>query len=415
MRSRVLSCIAATTLCGLTILLRLAAQEQQAQTPIFTVLHAFTGSDGAFPISGVLRDAAGNLYGTTSAGGQVTCSNVSDLCGVVFKLDTIGKETVLHSFTGKADGAHPAFGSVLRNAGNVYGTTFAGGSTNCANGGCGVVFKLASTGKETVLHSFTGRADGANPLAGLIRDNAGNLYGTTFAGGSAACAGGCGVVFKLSPTGTETVLHRFTGGVDGANPLAALIRDNAGNLYGTTQSGGAFHRGVVFKLDMSAKETVLHNFTGGADGSAPAAGGGLVRDSAGNLYGTTNGGGGSTICADGCGIVFKLAPTGTETVLHRFRGGADGAHPAAGLVRDSAGNLYGITASGGGLGCGGQGCGIIFRLDATGKETVLHRFTAGKDGAGPDGGLVRDSAGTLYGTAQNGGALRLGVIFKITP
>jgi uncharacterized repeat protein (TIGR03803 family) len=360
MRSRVLSCIAATTLCGLTILLRLAAQEQQAQTPIFTVLHAFTGSDGAFPISGVLRDAAGNLYGTTSAGGQVTCSNVSDLCGVVFKLDTIGKETVLHSFTGKADGAHPAFGSVLRNAGNVYGTTFAGGSTNCPNGGCGVVF-------------------------------------------------------KLSPTGTETVLHRFTGGLDGANPLAALIRDNAGNLYGTTQSGGAFHRGVVFKLDMSAKQTVLHNFTGGADGSAPAAGGGLVRDSAGNLYGTTNGGGGSTICADGCGIVFKLAPTGTETVLHRFRGGADGAHPAAGLVRDSAGNLYGITASGGGLGCGGQGCGIIFRLDATGKETVLHRFTAGKDGAGPDGGLVRDSAGTLYGTAQNGGALRLGVIFKITP
>jgi uncharacterized repeat protein (TIGR03803 family) len=323
---------------------------------------------------------------------------------------------VLHSFTGKTDGAHPALGSVLRDAaGNVYGTTVAGGSSACPNGGCGVVFKLAPTGKETVLHSFTGRADGANPLAGLTRDGAGNLYGATFAGGSTVCAGGCGVVFKLAPTGTETVLHRFTGGVDGAKPLAGLVRDNAGNLYGTTSGGGAFHRGVVFKLDTSGKETVLHKFAGGADGSAPGAGGGLVRDNAGNLYGTTDGAGGSTVCAGGCGVVFKLAPTGTETVLHRFRGGADGAHPAAGLVRDSAGNLYGITTLGGGVGCGGQGCGIVFKLAPTGTETVLHRFTAGKDGAGPDGGLVRDSAGNLYGTAQDGGAFRLGEIFKLTP
>ena len=414
MSCRILTCITAMTLFALTIPVRLSGQEQQA--PIFTVLHAFTGSDGAFPVAGVLRDAAGNLYGTTSAGGQVTCSNVSDLCGVVFKLGTTGKETVLHSFTGRADGAHPAFGSVLRDAaGNLYGTTFAGGSTACPNGGCGLVFKLGATGKETVLHSFTGRADGANPLAGLIQDNAGNLYGTTFSGGSTACAGGCGVVFKLAPTGKETVLHSFTGGVDGANPLAGLVRDLAGNLYCTAQSGGAFHRGVVFKLDTTGKETVLHSFTGGVDGSAPAAGGGLVQDNAGNLYGTTNGGGGSTVCVGGCGIVFKLAPTGKETVLHRFRGGADGAHPAAGLVRDSANNVYGITALGGGLGCGGQGCGIVFKLDTTGKETVLHRFTAGQDGAGPDGGLVRDNAGNLYGTAQNGGALRLGVVFKLTP
>jgi uncharacterized repeat protein (TIGR03803 family) len=179
-----------------------------------------------------------------------------------------------------------------------------------------VVFRLSPSGSETVLYSFTGGADGANPSAGLVRDAAGNLYGTTFLGGveSGSCGGSCGVVFKLSPTGSETVLHSFTGGADGANPSAGLIQDAAGNLYGTTFLGGVESDscggscGVVFKLSPTGSETVLHSFTGGADGAGPYAG--LIQDAAGNLYGTTSEGGANSVCplSPGCGVVFRLAP-----------------------------------------------------------------------------------------------------------
>jgi len=319
---------------------------------------------------------------------------------------------------------------VRDNAGNLYGTTSTGGGH-----GFGVVFKLDTTGRETVLHSFTGGADGANPNfgdPGLLRDVAGNLYGTTGAGGDLACRfvpalpsslsfPGCGVVFKLGTTGKETVLHSFTGGADGADPATGLVRDAAGNLYGNTGAGGDLACGggsgcgVVFKLDTTGKETVLHRFTGGADGAAPSTAAGLVRDAAGNLYGNTFTGGHGT-CPGGCGVVFKLGTTGKETVLHSFTGGSDGAAPEAGLVRDNAGNLYGTTDSGGDLACGsGFGCGVVFKLDTTGKEIVLHKFTGGKDGAFPAGRLVRDSAGNLYGTTQSGGAFFSGVVFKLTP
>jgi uncharacterized repeat protein (TIGR03803 family) len=326
--------------------------------PSFVVLHSFAGppTDGANPLASLLRDAAGNLYGTTYFGG-------ASKAGVVFKLSPTGAETVLYSFTGGADGANPTAGLFRDAAGNLYGTTEYGGAD-----GAGVVFELVrcNSGYDfKVLHRFTGGGDGGLPLAGLIQDQAANLYGTTANGGAASkeCPAGCGTIFKLSPTGTETVLHKFSGG-DGASPGpgVGLIRDAEGNLYGTTEIGGAPSIvcnggcGTVFKLSPTGTETILYGFTGGADGATPYAG--LIQDAAGNLYGTTYVGGSS-----GPGVVFKLSPTGTETVLHSFTDGADGGLPSAGLVQDAAGNLYGTTGQGGATTCHPRyGCGVVFRL-----------------------------------------------------
>jgi uncharacterized repeat protein (TIGR03803 family) len=202
---------------------------------------------------------------------------------------------------------------------------------------CGTVFKLDTKGHRTILHRFTElRRDGEFPRAGLFRDASGNLYSTTTSGGS----GGSGIVFKLDTAGNETVLHAFEG-PDGAVPFSGLIQDGTGNFYGATTSGGDF--GTVYKLDPQGNETVLYTFTGGDDGSAPF--GNLVMDTAGNLYGTTYAGGKNTACFDGegCGVAFKLDPSGQETVLHSFTGGADGFGPEAGLVMDATGNLYGTT------------------------------------------------------------------------
>ncbi len=354
---------------------------RSVQAQSFTVLYSFTIADGVGPKPGLVRDKAGNLYGTTQRGGGSGAGEV-----------TAGTETVLYSFTGSPDGA-PVSGLVRDKAGNLYGI---GGS------GAGTVFKLDTTGTLTVLHSFAG-PDGAFPLAALVRDKTGNLYGTTTVGG----ASGAGTVFKLDTAGTETVLHSFTGGADGANPYGGLVRDKAGNLYGTTTGGGPLNCfgtdgcGVVFKLDTTGTETVLHTFIG-PDGTFPI--GDLVRDKAGNLYGTTYAGG-----TYGEGTVFKLETTGTETVLYSFTGLADGAVPRAGLVRDKAGNLYGTTAEGGNLSCG-----VVFKVDPAGRETVLHSFTGGADGCILYGGLVRDKAG-LYGTTANGGASGVGTVFKLTP
>ena len=243
-------------------------------------------------------------------------------------------ESVLHSFAGRIDGTEPLFSGVIRDpAGNLYGTTYSGGTSNY-----GTVFKIDTSGNETVLYSFTGRADGRTPYAGLVRDQAGRLYGTTYNGGlrTAMCTSGCGVVFEVNANGQEKVLHYFTGGADGALPIGGLIRDEAGNLYGTTQMGGASGSGTVFKLDATGVETVLYSFAGVPDGQYPFAG--LIRDSAGNLYGTTSNGG-----AIGFGTVFKLDAAGHETVLYSFTGGSDGGSPQAPLLRDKNGNLYGTT------------------------------------------------------------------------
>jgi uncharacterized repeat protein (TIGR03803 family) len=410
-----------------------------AETGQETVLYGFTGgADGAYPAAGVIRDAAGNLYGTTSSGGAANA-------GVVYKLDPgTGQETVLHSFTGGADGGYPVGGVILDSAGNLFGTTPGGGAQ-----GQGVVFKLDAAGHETVLHSFDG-SDGDGPQSGVIRDPAGNLYGTTYFGG----ASDAGVVFKVDAAGQETVLYSFTGGADGGNPQGGVIRDAAGNLNGTTFHGGGAGAGVVFQVEGAGQETVEYSFNVAADGANPyasliadAAGnlygtteyggiglgivfevdtagqesvlysftlgahgaegaeprGTLARDSDGNLYGATNNGG-----AADAGVVFSLSATGTAAVLYTFTGGADGGYPYDGVIRDTAGNLYGTTAYG-----GAAGAGVVFKVEATGRETVLYTFTGGADGANPFAGVILDSAGNLYGTTAYGGAAGAGVVFQL--
>jgi uncharacterized repeat protein (TIGR03803 family) len=251
------------------------------------------------------------------------------------------------------------------------------------------------------LYSFKGGADGVSPYAGVIQDAQGNLYGTTFYGGEVACSGGCGTVFKLSKTGKETVLYRFKGGADGASPIAGVIQDADGTLYGTAVLGGdttcAGGCGVVFKLNKTGKLTVLHRFTGGSDGGQPATG--VIQDAHGNLYGTAEFGGDLSCGQDGvgCGTVFKLSKTGKYTVLHTFTGGTDGANPNAGVIKDANGNLYGTTYDGGSSHCN-SGCGTVFTLSATGKETVLYRFEGPPDGQGPEGQLVRDARGNSTGS-----------------
>jgi uncharacterized repeat protein (TIGR03803 family) len=378
----------------------LATPPVQAQT--LTVLYSFTGgSDGTEP-NGLVRDSAGNLYGTTPWGGDLNCGDHAG-CGTAFKLDSTNQLTVLHTFTGGADGALPLGTLLLDPAGNLFGTTQQGGNINCSLGsmGCGTVYELDAGGNKTMLYAFPGSLDGALPYGSLVRDTKGNLYGTTAWGGVATC-NECGTVFKLRATGgTDTILHKFTGRGDGTLVYAGVIRDAAGNLYGTTYYGGANNLGTVFKVDNTGKESVLHSFNGG-DGETPAAP--LVADGA-YLYGTTQGGGSYSI-----GTVFKVDKSGNETVLHSFGAPADGREPQGPLVHDVAGNLYGTTYSGGAFGYG-----TVFKIDTTGKETILHSFAGGADGLGPNSGVILDAAGNLYGTTFTGGAFNSGTIFKIAP
>ena len=516
-----------------------------ARPPAETVIHSFRYfPQGAAPYATLIRDQSGNLYGTTNQGGVYAA-------GAVFVLAPSGAYTVLYSFTGGSDGAHPYAGLIRDSAGNLYGTTFQGGSA-----GAGVVYKLSPAGQETVLYTFSGGVDGANPYAGVISDPAGNLYGTATAGGKS----NAGVVYKVDPSGTETVLYSFTGGADGANPYAGLIADPSGNLYGTTRGGGQASSGVLYKLNMSTGQTVLHSF-GPPSGETPMAGvirdpegnlfgtattviykfsanghysvlhdlpvgltggpasAGVIRDNQGNLYGTTdpvvgpipsyspfgsvyklntvgfltalysfpgapqsggaatgpNGGlvfdpfgnlygatpyggiGGmlyqvdaaghpqslyslpaaqngttprapvtvgpageiyGTTTAGGAanaGIVYKIQADGRQTVLYTFSGGDDGAYPQAGVALDSSGNIYGTTQSG-----GAANQGVVYKLTTAGQETVLHSFTGGVDGANPFGGVILDSSGNIYGTTFSGGAasrtgLPEGVVFKLDP
>jgi uncharacterized repeat protein (TIGR03803 family) len=255
-----------------------------------------------------------------------------------------------------------------------------------------------------VLYRFTGAADGAHPMAALLRDSKGNLYGEAYFGGG---ADNCGTVFKITPTGQETVLHTFKSS-DGCNPLGGLVADSKGNLYGITLAGGASLVGTVFTISPTLRETVLHSFQGGpADGEYPEKG--LVRDANGNLYGTTAVGGTSFE-----GTVFEVTPAGTETILHSFSGGADGSLPSSTLVIDTLGNLYGTTDNGGGSGCG-TGCGAVFEIDATGTERLLYSFADSPDGSHPYAGLLQDANGNLYGTTSSGGASSKGTVFKVVP
>jgi uncharacterized repeat protein (TIGR03803 family) len=327
------------------------------------------------------------------------------------------------------DGGYPAGGLIRRNR-VIYGTaSFLGAATGNCFTGCGTIFKLDSNGTETTLYSFLGGSDGDQPDTTLTMDDAGNLYGTTISGGQSSdiCHEGCGTIFKLAPDGTESVLYRFCGQrnkykcVDGGMPATKVLFDGAGNIYGATAWGGRgcpeVGCGVVFRLAPDGSENILYSFTGNRDGSSPNS---LIRDRQGNLYGTAGEGAG-TCFQYGCGTVFKIAPDGQETTLYRFCAApncTDGAQPN-GLVVDRAGNLYGTTAEGGNAGtCGGDGCGTVFKLSPEGKFTTLYAFCSEAnctDGASPDGGIVTDDAGNLYGTATYGGASNQGVLFEIKP
>jgi len=368
-------------------------------------------TDGFGPAAGLI-DVHGVLYGTTVWGGDPDCVSF-DGCGTVFSIDPgTGVETVLHPFAGGTrDGTFPAAG-LIDIKGKLYGTTEGGGGDGCGGGGCGTVFVIdRKTGKEKVLYSFAGGTDGQQPEAGLL-DVDGVLYGTTELGGT----GEFGTVFALDPaTGVETVLYSFAGGTDGANPVAGLIAVD-GVLYGTTAVGGTYYGGTVFALDPgTGAETVLYSFSGGADGGNPVAG---LVDVGGVLYGTTEYGGG-TGCDSGCGTVFSLDPgTGTETVLHTFAGVPDGAGPVAGLIAVD-GVLYGTTELGGSkIECRGRGgCGTVFSIDpATGAEEVLYAFCGGRhscNGIYPLAGLI-DVHGRFYGTTGGGGSyIADGTVFSL--
>ncbi len=506
-----------------------------------TVLYNFAGGDDGSDPGGLIFDAAGNLYGGTVYGGNVAGCVPTGGCGTIFELKpgTGGTWTknVLYSFGNFTDPTVGASGVVMDNLGNLFGTTYEGGSDHECYAGCGTVFELSPDGNgqwgETVLHNFSasngynpgggvvlgsgGRLYGTTSLGGLfeglngtvflttphsdgqwttrtvylfpttdgdisqstlIADSAGNLYGTTQFGG----VKGGGTAFELSPIAgghwKEQILHTFdqdefpfgelvidaagnlygttqSGSVFELTPGAGgvwtekviysiggaahgLIFDAAGNLYGTTTQGGSFTRGEVFKLtqqvDGTWTLTILYSFTGPPqDGTFPTAG--LIFDAAGNLYGTTSEGGAGTHCSfHGCGTVFQLSPNPgggwTESVLYSFTNfKGDGAHPAAPVVLDTSGNLYGTTSDGGIIGnCGDNlgSCGTVFKLspeDGHWTESVLHIFagTSANDGGLPVAGLVIES-GNLYGTTQLGGDVPnrqysdgLGTVFELSP
>ncbi|HEY5048247.1 MAG TPA: choice-of-anchor tandem repeat GloVer-containing protein [Rhizomicrobium sp.] len=377
----------------------------QAQAQTYSVLHRFRGHPDGFGPNGVFRDAAGNLFGTGIFGGAYDN-------GTVFELDTAGTLSVVHSFKGfpSTDGSFPAAGVVGDDAGNLYGTTTFGGKDPSE----GTLYKLDQTGKLTILYSFCrkqGCTDGEYPASIPVLDPAGNLYGTAMSGGNCSQVGGCGVVFELSSAARYKVLHTFTGGADGATPApgGGLVRDSQGNLYGTVIAGGDLNCsylgssgcGTLFKIDAAGAFSVVHTFEG-PDGTSPAPG--LVFDAAGNLYGATNGGGTPAkkcFLAGGCGVVFKMTPAGDETVLHSFcssKSCDEGALPQTGVAVDSAGVVYGTTE----FGTHQTDWGTVFRLDAAGL-TVLHNYAGGKDGATPQGSPVLDADGNLYGATYEGG------------
>jgi uncharacterized repeat protein (TIGR03803 family) len=312
----------------------------------FTVLYNFTGgSDGANPQAGLILDAAANLYGTTTFGGGVGCGGSG--CGTVFKIDNDGTESVLYRFTGTNDGGFPR-GSLILDNGNLYGTTSQPGS----------IFRLDSSAKLTTLYTFTGGADGYFPSGSLVRDTVGNLYGTCGQGGSNKNCPDCGIVYKFATTGSLTVLHTFNGTTDGSSPSGGLIDDGKGSLYGTAVNGGSFRSGTLFRVrEVTGSFKLLHSFNGNEEGSQPVAT--VARGVTGNIYGANATGGQGCIPNSGCGTIWKLATNNRLSVLTDFGKGNQGKSPSGGLVLDQSHNLYGTTSKGGG-GC--RQCGTAFKI-----------------------------------------------------
>jgi uncharacterized repeat protein (TIGR03803 family) len=340
------------------------------------------------PTGGLLIDAAGHLYGSAQGG-------VNSL-GAIFKVTSSGSVTVLHSFKG-SDGSYPEVSLVRDAAGNLYGTTSQGGAN--ANCSCGTVFEIAPDGDLTVLHSFTGGY--AYPSA-VTLDAAGNLYGFEYA------TNANGSIFKVTPDGVFSVVYNFcalSNCVDGSTPVGSLIINRAGNLYGTTNRGGEFNQGAVFELTPDCVESVLYSFTGGSDGGNPV--GKLTQDAQGNMYGVTYAGG--SIPSTAYGTVFKITAAGVESVLYSFcqlASCTDGARPAGALTLDASGNLYGTTILG-----GTNNAGVLFKITAEAAESILEDLTTSADGGN---GAVLDKSGNVFVEIYSGGKTSQGSVQKLT-
>jgi uncharacterized repeat protein (TIGR03803 family) len=336
-----------------------------------TTLHSFNIADGEYPLASVTQATDGDFYGTADGGGD-------NSLGTVFKITSTGTLTTLHSFSG-TDGEYPNGALIQGTDGAFYGTTSFGASADCPLG-CGTVFKITRNGTLTTLHSFGG-PDGASPFGGLVQGIDGNFYGTTFYGGTDdTCAAGCGTVFKITREGSLTTLHSFSL-IDGENPSAGLVQSTDGTLYGTTFQGGINGGGAVFKITPKGTLSTLYNFclqNDCAGGYYPSAA--LVQGTDGNFYGTTEYGGASKTCADGCGAIFKINAAGSLSTLHNFDV-AGGAYPVGGLVQDTDGSFYGTTKGGGANTCSGIPCGTVFRLTVGLGPFVETKPTSGKAGA----------------------------------
>jgi len=404
----------ASAVFGSMTLLLLTVGALQAQT--YTLLYTFCSqpgcTDGATPNPNLVLDKTGSLYGTTQLGGDNSFTE-----GVAFKIGPSGSETVLFNFDTLGTGVVPLGGLILDDKGNLYGTASAGGITkngkkpNCADAGCGLVFQLSSSGTETILFDFVnskkeGIFDGKLPYGPLLRDASGNIFGLVQGFGQATNGG----VFELKTDGTESV-HWFGGRKQPKFPNSGLEMDAQGNIYGTTNEGGGYQGGTVFELTPGGEETTLYSFGNRKAlqfGKYPT--GGVVRDASGNLYGTT-----AYIGSNG--TIFELTSSGTPQLLYTFQGQPDGSRPMGNLIRDAQGNLYGTTLSG-----GMYNHGTVFKLTPAGLETILYSFTGGADGGDPLDGLVLDGQGNLYGTTLRGGNTQCpfssggcGVAFKVTP
>jgi uncharacterized repeat protein (TIGR03803 family) len=415
----------------LHLVLLICAITPMARAQTFTVIHSFTGgTDGGLPLTGLTVANDGKLYGTAWVGG-VQNGNCSLGCGLIFQLVNSGggwTETPLYEFEGGLDGANPQGRPIVQPNATLVGSTENGGGGQCTGfaAGCGTIFtlrlSLAASGNlwdENVLYRFQGGSDGGDPFGDVLLDAAGNIYGTTQIGGfSTNCTPegvGCGTAWELSHSGgnwTKAMLWGFGDGTDGIEPFDGLHFDRAGNLYGSTYTGGTYEGGIVFQLTPqggSWSESILYNFTGNGDGGLPHSG--IYVDGSGNLFGaTTDGGSGLG------GTVFELNHAGGawdfSVIQSLSSGGTRQCGPVRDLVADAAGNFYGTTR------CDGANqLGNVFELSPSGNGrwtyTSLHDFS-GPDGSGPFGNIVIGQDGNLYGTTSKGGQYNDGVIFVIT-